>query len=220
MSTPPRNPQYYADLQKEIDKADRRRIDQWHAAMRREGRVVLRTNLFKTFAMALICWLFVGAIILTFTVTPTSTWNPMSPGFGGWPVFFFLVVFAIGLVLFGIGALLWTFVFPFVRPQFVVSRWGVESSWWKPGRRGRQFATPWSGVVDIGGEFQWRKYPFPDALVVTITARGATAHQNALIGTVRRPEMVTYRVLRELKAKPRDVLVFLREVHGAQAAHY
>ncbi|MFP3395193.1 hypothetical protein ACSBQT_10510 [Brevibacterium sp. H602] len=220
MRTPPHNSRHFADLQKEIGKADRRRIDQWHAAMRRDGCVVLRTNLVKTFAMALICWLFVGAIILTFTVTPASTWNPMSPGFGGWPIFFLLVVFAIGLVLFCVGALLWTFVFPFVRPQFVVSSWGMESSWWKPGGRVRQFATPWSGIVDIGGEFQWRKGMLPDALVVTITARGATAHRNALIGTVRKPEMVTYRVLRELKAKPRDVLVFLREVHTAQATHH
>ena len=187
--------------------------------MRRDGRVVLRTNLVKTFALALVSWLFVGAIILTFVVTPVSTWNPLSPGFGGWPVFFLLVVFAIGLVLFGFGAVLWTFVFPFVRPQFVVSRWGVESSWWKPGGRVRQFATPWSGVVDVGGEFHWRKYPLPDALNVTITARGATVHQNALIGNVRKREMVTYRVLRELKARPRDVLVFLREVHVAQTAH-
>ena len=92
--------------------------------MRRDGRVVLRTNLVKTFAFALGSWLFVGALVLTFTVTPGSTWNPTSPGFGGWPVFFLLVVFAIGLVLFGFGAVLWTFVFPFVRPQLVVSRWG------------------------------------------------------------------------------------------------
>lgn len=86
---------------------------------------MLRTNLLKTFAFALVSWLLVGAIILTFAVTPASTWNPLSPGFGGWAVFFFLVVFAIGLVLFGFGAVLWTFVFPFVRPQLVVSRWGV-----------------------------------------------------------------------------------------------
>lgn len=188
--------------------------------MRRDGRVVFRTNLFKTSAAALVSWLFVGAIILTFTVTPASTWNPMSPGFGGPPVFFLLVVFAVGLVLFGFGAVLWTFVFPLVRPQMVISRWGVESSGWRPGGRRMEFATPWSGVVDIRGEFQWRKYPLPDALFVTIIARGATAHQAALIGAVRKPEMVTYRVLRELKAKPRDVLVFLREAHWAQTAHY
>ena len=95
-----------------------------------------------------------------------------------------------------------------------------ESSRWKPGGRIRQFATPWSGVVDVGGEFHWRKYPLPDALFVTISARGATVHQNALISNVRKPEMVTYRVLRELKARPRDVLVFLREVHVAQTPHY
>ncbi|MEY9260345.1 MULTISPECIES: hypothetical protein [Brevibacterium] len=219
MRTPPHNSRRSADLQKEIAKADRRRIDQWHAAMRRDGRVVLRTNLFKTFMGALVCWLFVGAIILTFVVTPGSTWNPLSPGFGGWLVFLLLVVFAVALVLFGFGAMLWTFVFPFVRPQFVVSRRGVESTWWKPGGRVRQFAAPWSGVVDIGGEFQWRKYPLPDALVVTITAHGATAHQNSLIGNAREPEMVTYRVLRELKARPRDVLVFLLEVRREQTAH-
>ncbi|MCU4295498.1 hypothetical protein D3I60_00105 [Brevibacterium permense] len=102
----------------------------------------------------------------------------------------------------------------------VISRWGVESSRWRPEGRLSQFATPWSGVVDIGGEFEGRKYPLPDALFVTITARGATAHQNALIGKPRKPEKVTCRVSRELKAKPRDVLVFLREVHGAQAAHH
>ena len=55
--------------------------------------------------------------------------------------------------------------------------------------------------------------------IVTITARVAAVHQNALIGKAKKPEMVTYRVLRELKARPRDVLVFLREVHVAQTAH-
>ncbi|WP_166821689.1 hypothetical protein [Brevibacterium limosum] len=220
MRTPPHNSRHCADLHKEIAKADRRRIEQWHAAMRRDGHVVLPTNLFKTFAMGLVCWLFVGAIILMFAVTPGSTWNPLSPDFGGWLVFFFMLLFALALLMFGVGAVLWAFVFPFVRPQVVVSQWGVESSWWKPGGRIRQFAAPWSGIVDIGGEFQWRKWPLPDALIVTITARGATAHQNALIGNVRKPEMVTYRVLRELKARPRDVLVFLMQIRGAQTAHY
>ena len=187
--------------------------------MRRDGRIVLRTNLVKTFALALVCWLFVGAIILMFTVTPGSTLNPMSPDFGGWILLLFMLVFAIGLVMFGFGAVLWTFVFPFMRPQLVVSRWGVESSRWKPGGQVRQFATPWSGVVDIGGEFQWRRGAIPDALIVTITARGAAVHQNALIGKAKKPEMVTYRVLRELKARPRDVLVFIREVHVAHTAH-
>lgn len=187
--------------------------------MRRSGRVVLRTNVVKTFVWGLVSWLFVGAIILVFAVNSGSDWNPLSDDFAGWPVFFLLLVFAAGLLLFGTGAVMWTFVFPFVRPQFVVSRWGVESSRWKPGGRVRQFAAPWSGIVDIGGEFQRRKWPLPDALVVTITARGATAHQNALIGNVRKPEMVTFRVLRELRARPRDVLVFLMQSRREHTVH-
>src|SRR5699024_11949811 len=60
-----------------------------------------------------------------------GAWNPLSEDFGGWLVFFVLLVFAAGFVLFGLGAVLWTFIFPIVRPQLVVSRWGVEASWWK-----------------------------------------------------------------------------------------
>src|SRR5699024_1720821 len=94
----------------------------------------------------LVCWLFVGASIVMFTVNAGS-WNPLSEDFGGWLVFFALLVFAAGSVLFGLGAVLWTFIFPIVRPQLVVSRWGVEAPWWKPGGRTMQFAAPWTGAA-------------------------------------------------------------------------
>src|SRR5699024_10106341 len=126
------------------------RLDRWTAEMRRNGRVVLRTNLFKTIVWGLVCWLFVGASIVMFTVNAGS-WNPLSDDFGGWLVFFFLLVFAAGFVLFGLGAVLWTFIFPLVRPQLVVSRWGVEASWWKPGGRPMRCAAPWTGDVSQGG---------------------------------------------------------------------
>ena len=53
----------------------------------------------------------------------------------------------------------------------------------------------------------------------TLERNGLKQAAAALIGKAKKPEMVTYRVLRELKAKPRDVLVFLREVHVAHTAH-
>ena len=154
-----------------------------------------------------------------FTVTPGSTLNPMSPDFGGWILLLFMLVFAIGLVMFGFERCCGLSSFPLCDHSWSSRGGGVESSRWKPGGQVRQFATPWSGVVDIGGEFQWRRGAIPDALIVTITARGAAVHQNALIGNVRTPEIVTYRPMRELKVRQRDVLVFLREVHVAHTAH-
>jgi hypothetical protein len=175
------DPGLSADLLKEIARADHRRLDWWTAEMRRNGRVVLRTNLFKTIVWGLVCWLFVGASIVMFTVNAGS-WNPLSEDFGGWLVFFVLLVFAAGFVLFGLGAVLWTFIFPLVRPQLVVSRWGVEASWWKPGGRTIPFAAPWTGIVSLGGQFLPRRWPMPDGLIVTITAHGTTAASEQVDG--------------------------------------
>src|SRR5699024_8809140 len=137
----------------------------------------------------------------------------LSEDFGGWLVFFFLLVFAAGFVLFGLGAVLWTFIFPLVRPQLVVSRWGVEASWWKPGGRTIRFAAPWTGIVSLGGQFLPRRWPMPDGLIVTITAHGTTADQNRLMG--RKPAMVTHRVSTMLHGRSRDVLAFVVQVGGA-----
>jgi hypothetical protein len=206
------DPGLSADLLKEIARADHRCLDRWTAEMRRNGRVVLRTNLFKTIVWGLVCWLFVGASIVMFTVNAGS-WNPLSEDFGGWLVFFFLLVFAAGFVLFGLGAVLWTFIFPIVRPHLVVSRWGVEASWWKPGGRTIRFAAPWTGIVSLGGQFLPRRWPMPDGLIVTITAHGTTADQNRSMG--RKPAMVTHRVSNMLHGRSRDVLAFLVQVRGA-----
>src|SRR5699024_356507 len=136
------------DLLKEIARVDHRRLDRWTAEMRRNGRVVLRTNLFKTIVWGLVYWLFVGASIVMCTVYAGS-WNGQSEDCGGWMVFFLWLGFAAGCVLFGLGAVLWTFIFPRVRPQLVVSRWGVEASWGKPGWRTIRFAAPWTGIVSL-----------------------------------------------------------------------
>src|SRR5699024_4249957 len=66
------DPGLSADLHKEIARVDHRRLDRWTAEMRRNGRVVLRTNLFKTIVWGLVCWLFVGASIVMFTVNAGS----------------------------------------------------------------------------------------------------------------------------------------------------
>src|SRR5699024_7907012 len=94
------DPGLSADLLKAIARADHRRLDRWTAEMRRNGRVVLRTNVFKTIVWGLVCWLFVGALIVMFTVD-AGAWNPLSEDFGGWLVFFVLLVFAVGFVVFG-----------------------------------------------------------------------------------------------------------------------
>src|SRR5699024_10172315 len=142
-----------------------------------------------------------------------GAWNPLSEDFGGWLVFFVLLVFAAGFVLFGLGAVLWTFIFPIVRPQLVVSRWGVEASWWKPGGRTIRFAAPWTGIVSLGGQFLPRRWPMPDGLIVTITAHGTTADMNRMM--CRKAAMVTHRVSTMLHGRSRDVLAFLVQVRGA-----
>src|SRR5699024_12401399 len=61
------DPGLSADLLKEIARVDHRRLDRWTAEMRRSGRVVLRTDLFKTIVWGVVCWLVVEAGSAMFT---------------------------------------------------------------------------------------------------------------------------------------------------------
>jgi hypothetical protein len=187
--------------------------------MRADGQVVLRTSFLKTAAAAVVAWAFVGFIVVLFTVTPASDWNPLADGFVGIVRFCFLLLFVVGLAMFGFGAVCWTIVYPIIRPRTVVSPRGVEITWWKPGGRVTQFATSWQDIVRIGGTFHSTKWPLSDMLTVTILAEGPSVHSNALMRRrrTRAKAAQLWPVSRLRRGRPRDVLAFLmqmKEAHG------
>lgn len=150
------------DLQNDIAKANPKRLDRWSEELERNDHAVLRTSFLKTLVAAVAAWIFVASLVTMFTIMPLSKWNPLSQDFGGWAQFIMGVVLFTGLILFGFGAVVWTFVFPAVRPRMIVSQWGVRTVGSKPGGQFTLFAAAWSDIVEVDGFF--------DALAVPIDA--------------------------------------------------
>ena len=128
--TPPRRHGLSADLRKEVEKANPKRLHRWFDQLEREGQAVLPTSFLRTLVYALGAWAFVVGIVTLFVIMPISTWNPLSEpsrGLSGWMQAGMGLLFLVALFLFGFGVILWTFVFPVVRPRLVVSRWGKRS---------------------------------------------------------------------------------------------
>src|SRR5699024_475907 len=111
--TPPRRHRLSADLRKEVEKANPKRLQRWFDELAREGRVVLRTSFLRTVAYALGAWIFVVLIGGGFIALPVSTWNPFAGdrGITGWMQAGMGLLFCVGFLMFGFGALMWTFVF-------------------------------------------------------------------------------------------------------------
>lgn len=202
------------DLLKDIAKANPKRLGRWTAEFDRNDQVVLRTSFLKTLGLAVAAWAFVAALVLMFTVMPLSMWNPFSDDFAGWLQLIFGLLLFLGLILFAFGGVLWTFVYPLVRPRTIVSRWGVQMVVSKPGGQFTLFKTAWSDVVRVGGICTPMRWPFPPMLTVTITAGGHSVEQKTLIRPRRRPEAVTGNMSRLLPGRPRDVLAFLVQLHA------
>lgn len=203
------------DLLTDIAKANPKRVGRWSAELERTGQVVLRTSFFKTLGAAVAAWIFVATLIAMFTIMPLSMWNPLSDDFAGWVQLFFVLLLFAGLILFAFGAVLWTFVFPLVRPRMVVSQWGIQTVVSKPGGQFVLFTAAWSDVERVGGIYTVTRWPFPPMLSVTITARGQSVERNTLIRPRRMTETVTSTVSRLLTGRPRDVLALLVQAHGA-----
>lgn len=212
---PQASPALSPDLLKDIAKANPKRLRRWTEEFERNGQVMLRTSFLNTLGLAVAAWIFVATLIAMFTVLPLSMWNPLSEDFTGWVQLFFGLLLFLGLILFAFGAVLWTFVYPLVRPRTIISRWGVQIVVSKPGGEFALFKAAWSDVVRVGGIYTPMRRPFPPMLTVTITAGGHSVEQNTLIRPRRRPEIVTGNMSRLLPGRPRDVLAFLVQVHAA-----
>lgn len=122
------------------------------------------------------------------------------------------LIFVVALVLFGFGAVVWTFVYPVLRPRTIVSRWGIQSLFWRPGGTHTLFETSWSDVETLGGLFTATRWPFPPTLRVTITARGNSVLRNVLFRPGLRLKTLDITVNPMLRGRPRDVLAFLLHV--------
>lgn len=215
--TPPRGSGLSQDLQKEVAKANPKRLHRWFDELEREGRVVLRTSFLRTAVYALGAWVFVIFITAGFIVLPVSTWNPFAGdrGIGGWMQAGMGLLFVAGFLLFGLGALLWTFVFPIVRPRTVVSRWGIESIGSKPGGVFTLFAVAWTDVVHVGGQFTATRWPFPPVLHVMVTARADGVRRARWVRSRAQGSTVVHGVNGMLRGRRRDVLAFLVHAHAA-----
>lgn len=215
--TPPRDSGLSQDLQKEVAKANPKRLRRWFDELEREGRVVLHTSFLRTAAYALVAWVFVIFIVAGFAVLPVSTWNPLAGDRGiiGWMQAGMGLMFVAGLILFGFGALLWTFVFPVVRPRMIISRWGIESIGWKPGGVFTLFSVAWADVVQVGGQITPTRWPFPPTLQVLLTARADGVRRVRWVRVRPQWETVEHVVNGMLRGRRRDVLALLSAVHAA-----
>lgn len=206
---------FSTDLQNEIAKANPKRLDRWSEELERNDHAVLRTSFLKTLVAAVAAWIFVASLVTMFTIMPLSKWNPLSQDFGGWAQFIMGVVLFTGLILFGFGAVVWTFVFPAVRPRMIVSQWGVRTVGSKPGGQFTLFAAAWSDNVEVDGFYTSTRWPFPSMLHVKIIARGDSVERNVLIQPRKKPATVVHPVSPMLQGRTRDVLAFLVEVQAA-----
>lgn len=205
-------------MQKEIQKARPRVLQMWFDELERSGRMVLRTSLIKTASFALIAWILVACLVVMFAVVPVSTWNPFGGSLGedGGPLQFLMgLMFVAGFVLFGFGALLWTFVFPVVRPRLAISWWGVQSIGWKPGGTFTLFSAAWADIVAVGGIHTHTKWPFPPSLHVMLTARTNGVRRAPWIRVRSQDSTVVYNINTMLCGRRREVLAFLVDVHAA-----
>lgn len=162
----------------------------------------------------MVAWIFVAAVLTLFLVQPLSTWSPLSHDFGGWPQLVLGLVFISGLILFGAGAVLWTVVFPMVRPRMIVSRWGIRTVGSKPGGRFMLFAAAWPDVIKVDGYYTSTRWPFPPMLHLRITARGESVQRKGLIRMRRRRATVVNQVNGLLQGRVRDVLAILVQAHA------
>lgn len=204
-----------ADLLEDIAKANPKRLGQWSDELDRNGHVVLRTSFLKTLGFAVFAWFCVGAFVTMFTVMPLSMWNPLSDDFAGWAQLVFGLLLFMGVILFGFGSVLWTFVYPMVRPRTIVSRWGVQTVVSKPGGPFTLFEAAWSDIVSVGGIYTFSRWPFRPVMLVTISARGQSVERKVLIRPRRIPETVIANISGLLRGRPRDVLAFLVQVQMA-----
>lgn len=203
------------DLLKDIAEANPKHLKRWTEEFDRSGQVVLRPSLLKTLGLAVVAWIFVVALITMFIIMPLSMWNPLSDDFTGWAQLLFGFLLFRGMILFAFGAVLWTFIYPLVRPRTIVSRWGVQMVVSKPGGTLTLFKATWADVECVSGIYTVTRWPFPPMLTVTITARGQSVERTTLFRPRRTPETVRSNVSRLLPGKPRDVLAFLVQVHAA-----
>lgn len=177
-------------------------------------------SFFKTLAAAVTAWVFVAFLVMAFFLTPLSTWNPLAQDFGGWAQLFLGLVLLAGLILFGFGAVLWTFIYPVVRPRMLVSRWGVQTVVSKPavvskpGGRITLFAAAWSDISEVDGFYTATRLPFVWVLHGRITARGKSVEHNALIRSRKKHTTFVHTVSGMLQGRARDVLAFLIQVQN------
>lgn len=207
-------PELSPELLSDIAKANPKRLDHWAEELERNGHVVLRTSFLKPFGLAAISWIFVVGLVAMFTVTPLAIWNPLSDEFGGWMKLFYGLVLFVGLILWAFGAVMWTFIFPLVRPRLIVSMWGIRTVGSKPGGRITLFKAAWSDIACIGGIRRATRWPLPPLVRVTITAGGESVERKTLLRSRGNPETVTGTVSGHLRGQPRDVLAFLVQVRA------
>lgn len=204
------------DMEKELRKVRPHVIDRWFETLERDGVVVFRMSVIKTALLAAISWAFVMGIIMTFAQTSPSRWNPLdTSGEGGVLMFLFGLLLVAGLLLFAVGCVMWTFVFPVVRPRLAVSWWGVQSVAWKPGGLLTLFAAPWPAVILVDGFHTATKWPFPDTLHVRINARGHGVERARPVRVRQQDTWMEYEVNGQLRGRKREILAFLQQVHVA-----
>ncbi|WP_147522536.1 hypothetical protein [Brevibacterium senegalense] len=203
-------------MEKEFRKVRPHVIERWFETLERDGVVVFRMSLMKTALFAATSWAFVVGIVMMFRVTPLATWNLFdTAGQGAVLPFLFGLLMAAGLLLFAVGCVMWTVVFPVVRPRLAVSWWGIQSVAWKPGGLFTLFAAPWPAIMVVHGYHTATRWPFPDTLHVQVSARGHSVERARPVRVRSHGTVVDYQVNGQLRGRKREILAFLLRVHAA-----
>jgi hypothetical protein len=128
--------------------------------------------------------------------------------------FLFGLLLVAGLLLFAVGCVMWTFVFPVVRPRLAVSWWGIQSVAWKPGGLFTLFAAPWPAIMVVHGYHTATRWPFPDTLHVQVSARGHSVERASVVRVREKSTLVDYEINSQLRGRKREILAFLLRVHA------
>jgi len=205
-----------------IGEADPQLVSRWVKELDRTGQMVLRTGFFKTLGFAVITWAFSVCLALPFVGTPAPIWIPVwepleSPS--SWAVSILSgAIFAAGLAVSGIGALMFTVAVPLFRPRTIISRWGIRTIWWAPGGSSTRFSAAWSDIDIIDGFYPHtappRMWPLRSTLHVRIRATGPTVKNTLLLPRKRSLRAAsdgqrTYLLSHLLRGGSRERLAFL-----------
>jgi hypothetical protein len=210
-----------ADMERTLQRADQRKIQRWLWELDQRGEVRFGISVPKALLLGAVAWVFflglVGAAIALVVDPPDLILfrDASRPVVGVLQLLFLVLMLGLGLLLFGAGAVLVTFVFR--PPRTIVTRDSVALQW---GRR-IQVQSRWSDVVRVLGRERYSRIPFHRPWEVSLLTRAFL--DGSLPGRSRVKEagpgeaIPTGSITWMSAQSSRDIFAFLVAVHQRMA---